>query len=48
VASRATATPFLHHNVLKHLLRRAGGGAGLDTATHRVRFHDLRHTFASL
>lgn len=40
-------TPFLHHNVSKRVLRRSASRAGLDTAARRVRFHDLRHTFAS-
>ena len=40
-------TPFLHHNVSKRVLRRAATGAGLDRPGRRVRFHDLRHTFAS-
>ena len=29
------------------MLRRAATGAGLDRPRRRVRFHDLRHTFAS-
>jgi hypothetical protein len=37
-------TLFLHHNVSKRVLRRAAAAARLD---RRVRFHDLRHTFAS-
>ena len=40
-------TPCLHHNVSKRMLRRAALGAGLDGGGRRVRFHDLRHTFAS-
>ncbi len=40
-------TAFLHHNVSKRALRRAATGAGLDRPGRRVRFHDLRHTFAS-
>lgn len=40
-------TPLLHHNVSKRVLRRAAAAAGLDRDGHRVRFHDLRHTFAS-
>ena len=40
-------TPFLHHNVSKRVLRRAAAGAGLDRHGRRLRFHDLRHTFAS-
>lgn len=47
VFATARGTPFLHHNVSKRVLRRAAGGGGLDTAARRVRFHDLRHTFAS-
>jgi integrase len=34
-------------NVSKRVLRRAATGAGLDRPGRRVRFHDLRHTFAS-
>jgi integrase-like protein len=37
----------LHHNVSKRVLRRAAVDAGLDRDGRRVRFHDLRHTFAS-
>jgi len=40
-------TAFLHHNVSKRVLRRAATRAGLDRPGRRVRFHDLRHTFAS-
>ena len=40
-------TPFLHHNVSKRVLRRAATAAQLDRPDRRVRFHDLRHTFAS-
>lgn len=40
-------TPFLHHNVSRRVLRRAATDAGLDRDGRRVRFHDLRHTFAS-
>ncbi len=40
-------TPFLHHNVSKRVLRRAARDAGLDQRERRLRFHDLRHTFAS-
>jgi integrase len=40
-------TAFLHHNVSKRVLRRAAVDAGLDRDERRVRFHDLRHTFAS-
>jgi integrase len=47
VFATANGTPFLHHNVSKRVLRRAATGAGLDRDGRRVRFHDLRHTFAS-
>jgi integrase len=47
VFATANGTPFLHHNVSKRVLRRAATGAGLDRPGRRVRFHDLRHTFAS-
>lgn len=44
----ARGTPFLHHNISKRVLRRAAVDAGLDSdGGQRVRFHDLRHTFAS-
>ena len=47
VFATGRGTPFLHHNVSKRMLRRAALGAGLDGGGRRVRFHDLRHTFAS-
>jgi len=47
VFATANGTPFLHHNVSKRVLRRAATVAGLDRPGRRVRFHDLRHTFAS-
>ena len=47
VFATANGTPFLHHNVSKRVLRRAATDAGLDRPDRRVRFHDLRHTFAS-
>jgi integrase len=47
VFATGNGTPFLHHNVSKRVLRRAATGAGLDRPSRRVRFHDLRHTFAS-
>jgi len=47
VFATGNGTPFLHHNVSKRVLRRAASGAGLDRPGRRVRFHDLRHTFAS-
>jgi Phage integrase family len=37
----------LHHNVSRRALRRAATDGGLDRADRLVRFHDLRHTFAS-
>jgi integrase len=47
VFATARGTPFLHHNVSRRVLRRAAVDAGLDRDGRRVRFHDLRHTFAS-
>jgi hypothetical protein len=47
VFATSHGTAFLHHNVSKRVLRRAATGAGLDRPNRRVRFHDLRHTFAS-
>jgi integrase len=47
VFTTRNGTAFLHHNVSKRVLRRAATGAGLDRPGRRVRFHDLRHTFAS-
>jgi integrase len=47
VFATGNGTAFLHHNVSKRLMRRAATGAGLDRPGRRVRFHDLRHTFAS-
>ena len=47
VFATSVGTPFLHHNVSKRVLRRAATRAGLDQPGRRVRFHDLRHTFAS-
>jgi integrase len=47
VFATSRGTPFLHHNVSKRVLRRAATGARLEQNGRRVRFHDLRHTFAS-
>ncbi len=47
VFATSRGTAFLHHNVSKRVLRRAAVDAGLDRDGRRVRFHDLRHTFAS-
>jgi integrase len=47
VFATAHGSAFLHHNVSKRVLRRAAVDAGLDRDGRRVRFHDLRHTFAS-
>jgi len=47
VFATARGTPFLHGNVSRRVLRRAATDAGLDRDGRRVRFHDLRHTFAS-
>jgi integrase len=47
VFATSHGTAFLHHNVSKRVLRRAATDAGLDRDDRRLRFHDLRHTFAS-
>jgi integrase len=47
VFATSRGTAFLHHNVSKRVLRRAAVDAGLDRDGRRLRFHDLRHTFAS-
>jgi hypothetical protein len=48
VFATSRGTPFLHHNVAKRVFRRAVADAGLHRdQERRVRFHDLRHTFAS-
>ncbi len=47
VFATSRGSAFLHHNVSKRVLRRAAVDAGLDRSGRRVRFHDLRHTFAS-
>ena len=47
VFATSRATAFLHHNVSKRVLRRAAVNAGLVRDGRWVRFHDLRHTFAS-
>src|SRR6266536_4539879 len=47
VFATTNGTAFLHHNVSKRVLGRAATGAGLDRDGRRVRFHDLRYTFAS-
>jgi integrase len=47
VFATSNGTPFLHHNISKRVLRRTAAAAGLDGPDRRVRFHDLRHTFAS-
>jgi len=47
VFATSRGTAFLHHNVSKRVLRRAAVDAGLDRDRRRLRFHDLRHTFAS-
>jgi integrase len=47
VFATSRGTAFLHHNVSKRVLRRAATEAGLDRDGRRLRFHDLRHTFAS-
>lgn len=47
VFATSSGTAFLHHNVSKRVLRRAAVDAGLDQDGRRLRFHDLRHTFAS-
>ncbi|MCW2976058.1 MAG: site-specific integrase [Actinomycetia bacterium] len=47
VFATSRGTPLLHHNVSKRALRRAATDGGLDRGEQRLRFHDLRHTFAS-
>jgi hypothetical protein len=47
VFATSHGTAFLHHNVSMRVLRRAAVDAGLDRNGRRLRFHDLRHTFAS-
>lgn len=47
VFATSRGTAFLHRNVSKRVLRRAAADGGLDRDGRRVRFHDLRHTFAS-
>lgn len=47
VFATSNGTPFLHHNISKRVLRLAAAAAALDGPGRRVRFHDLRHTFAS-
>jgi integrase len=47
VFATSRGTPLLHHNVSRRALRRAATDAGLDRGERLVRFHDLRHTFAS-
>jgi integrase len=47
VFATSHGTAFLHHNVSKRVLRRAAVDGGLDRRGRRLRFHDLRHTFAS-
>jgi integrase len=47
VFATARGSAFLHHNVSKRVLRRAAVDAGLDHDGRPLRFHDLRHTFAS-
>jgi integrase len=48
VFATSNGTPFLHHNISKRVLRRAAAGAALDRPDRWLRFHDLRHTFATL
>ena len=47
VFATSRGSAFLHHNVSKRVLRRAAVDASLDRDGRRLRFHDLRHTFAS-
>jgi integrase len=47
VFATSRGSAFLHHNVSKRVLRRAAVDAGLDRPGRQMRFHDLRHTFAS-
>jgi integrase len=48
VFSTGRGTPLGHRNVERRVLQRAARRAGLDgSGRPRLRFHDLRHTFAS-
>jgi site-specific recombinase XerD len=47
VFSTRNATPFSQRNVQRSALHRAADAAGLRADGERLRFHDLRHTFAS-
>jgi integrase len=47
VFTTRNGTPFHQRNVQRSALSRAAHVAGLDQEVERLRFHDLRHTFAS-
>jgi integrase len=47
VFATRNGTPFHQRNVQRSALSRAAHSAGLDGDGARLRFHDLRHTFAS-
>jgi len=47
VFATRNGTPLSQRNVLRSALTRAEHAAGLDRDGARLRFHDLRHTFAS-
>jgi integrase len=47
VFATRNGTPLSQRNVQRSALVRAAHAAGLDRDGARLRFHDLRHTFAS-
>ncbi len=47
VFSTRTSTPLSQRNIQRSALHRAADAAGLRVDRARLRFHDLRHTFAS-
>jgi integrase len=47
VFATRNGTPLNQRNVQRSALSRAACAAGLDQDGSRLRFHDLRHTFAS-
>ncbi|MGN6258706.1 MAG: tyrosine-type recombinase/integrase [Solirubrobacterales bacterium] len=48
VFATSRGTPFCERNVARRVLKRAADAAGLNDGERRsLRFHDLRHTFAS-
>ncbi len=47
VFATRSGRPLLHRNAARDAFRRTVARAGLDAGGQRLRFHDLRHTFAS-